>query len=182
MSILSFKPIGTRSLAKMYEYMIDSAKTNVNLIFALGTNPRYVIEEMQFAQQMFCKIAGNDYKQVVLSFDRDISLSFSIIKEIAEQIGRCLFAEEYQVFGAIHLDTENIHVHYLINSVNVSNGGRFRQSKSVYWYKREVNKILNLYGLNSIYYYEGIDGVVEPLSEVAILKIMLLCIWHSGII
>lgn len=168
MSVLSFKPLGIRSLQEMYEYMVNPIKTDEHLIFGIGINPRYALEEMQIAQQMFCKKEENDYKQVILSFDFDIALPVSKIKEVAEIIGRLLFSEEYQVFGTIHLDTKNIHVHYLINSVNVSNGKRFRQSKSVYWYKKEANKILNIYGLNSIYCYEGSYAIVEPSSEAAI--------------
>ena len=160
MSILKFERRTPRSLQEMYDYLTDPHKTNETYIFGIGCNPIAAVSEMQFVKNIFYK---NHYKhpyiQVIFSFDRGLNLHYYQIKQICFEIGKALLLEndKRQIFAAIHLlgkDQDNIHCHYLINSVNI-NGKPYDQAHHLNFYKKRINNILRYYGLTPIVMYES---------------------------
>lgn len=157
MSILKFVPHNARNLVDMCEYVLNPTKTSPDLVLGLGINARHALEEMMFAE--FVWEDGENqpsYQHVILSFDRNVktSLPLDTIKEIAWQIGK-LFYTEHQVLAAIHQNTPNIHCHYIICSINLFSGNQYRQQRSLYSYKQDINKILVRYGLLPIHCFSG---------------------------
>ena len=151
MSILKFENRTPKTLSELFTYLTDLKKTDSDGIFGIGCNPNYAVAEMQFVQHCFFreKIL-HPYIQVIFAFDIGVKLPFDKIKEICIKIGELLSQNQHQVFAAIHyLNTDKIHCHFLINYVSVD-GNLYRQEKSIFYYKQEINKILNVYGLNTI--------------------------------
>lgn len=161
MSILNFPLLGKRNLEEMYHYIVNPSRTNDLVIFGLGVNPHYALLEMEFAHYAFCTGTRNQYQQVIFSFDKEVDKKLSLrqIREIGEKIGM-LFANQYQVLGALHINTNNLHFHYLINSVNINTGKCYCQEGSIYYYYKAVNEIITVYGLEPIKYY-GYDSVAN---------------------
>ena len=159
MSVLKFPSIGSKTLEEMYKYIVDINSTKGLIIFGLGVNPNFALQEMEFAHLVFNNNRQKQYQQVIFSFDNGVqeNLSLDIIGEIGQKIAM-LFANEYQVIGALHVNSKNWHFHYLINSVNINNGNCYKQDGIVYYYFKEVNKIISTYGLNKIEYY-GYENV-----------------------
>lgn len=151
MSILKFENRTPKTLHEMYDYMTDTTKTNENGIFGIGCNPNFAVSEMEFVQKIFLKEKIlHPYLQVIFAFDVGIKTPLNTVREVCIKIGKLLSQNQYQVFGAIHhLDTDKIHCHFLINYVSI-NGELYRQEKSIFYYKQEINKILQAYGLNGI--------------------------------
>lgn len=158
MSILNFPQVGRRNLENMYNYIVDPNSTQNILIFGLGINPRYAIEEMKFAHFAFCNSREHYYQQIIFSFDDDVQkkLTLQQIEQVGKEIG-LIFAFRYQVLAALHVNTKNWHFHYLVNSLNIENGKCFEQEGSVYCYFKRINKILAKYNLEPIEYY-GYDS------------------------
>ena len=109
---------------------------------------------MNALKRIHNKVEGNPYKQMIFSFgDEASSLSIDKINEIGCKIGS-YYANEYQIIGAVHLDTDNLHIHYVLNTVNMLTGYKFGQSSHDLWrYKKYINAILLDYGLSPIDYY-----------------------------
>ena|GEM_PF-856277 len=151
MSILKYENRTPRNIQKMYEYMIDSNKTDDRGIFGLGVNPYNAANEMLLVQFAHGKpYLPHEYVQVIFAFDVGITLDIEVIREICIKIGSVLVIDERQVFGAIHyLNTDKIHCHYMINYVGID-GSLHRQGYSVCHYRDLVNEILQEYGLNLV--------------------------------
>lgn len=164
MSVLNFPSVGKRSLEEMFYYITNTNSTKNLIVFGLGVNLNFALEEMKFAHYAFNTTRKNSYQQVVFSFDSDVpkKLSLGQIQEIGERIGM-LFSRQYQVLGALHVNTKNWHFHYLVNSVNVVNGNCFCQDGSIYYYYKAVNEIITKYGLNPIKYY-GYDDSINQVG------------------
>lgn len=155
MSILKFENRTPKTLQEMYDYMTDTTKTNEDGIFGIGCNPNYAVSEMEFVEKIYLreKIL-HQYLQVIFAFDVGVKTPLNTLKEVCIKIGKLLSQNQHQVFGAIHhLNTDKIHCHFLINYVSI-NGELYRQEKSIFYYKQEINKILKTYGLNEIKFGE----------------------------
>ncbi|MDF2571540.1 MAG: hypothetical protein K0R55_3144 [Sporomusa sp.] len=86
MSILKSIDTNQRTLYGMIEYSKDNRKAPKELLYGFGVNPMYAYEEMQLVKQLFNKIGGRQYKQIIFSFDSDIKLPNVILKEIGYHI------------------------------------------------------------------------------------------------
>ena len=152
-----FKTIGgnRRSLPGMVHYITDDIKCK-GKVFALNasSNPEIAIQEMEAIKNLHDKNEGRLYKQFVFSFDRDIRhLSEEDIMEISHKIC-AYYGNDYQIIGAVHFDTCNVHVQFILNTINMRTGRKFSQSqKDLFDYKRYINTIVEEYGLNPVEYY-----------------------------
>lgn len=159
MSILKFVDGTPKNLRAMYNYMVDSSKTNPKWIFGLGVNPTSAVEEMKFVQQVYGYYnLMHEYKQCIFCFDVGLKLEGNLIIEVCYRIGEILqFGDRRQILGAIHgVGTEKIHCHYMVNYVGID-GSLLRQQYSVIYYKKCINEILKEYELNPIYYFGSDD-------------------------
>ena len=111
---------------------------------------------MRLIQSIFLREnLSHDYVQVIFAFDVGIEICIETLREICIRIAEVLSPDRRQIFGAIHyLNTDKIHCHFLINYVSID-GALYQQGYSVRSYKKQVNEILNDYGLSPITFFEG---------------------------
>ena len=83
-------------------------------------------KQFQETKEFYQKLGGRQYKHFILSLDKDKSDNETLLK-IATEASKKLFKNN-EVFLAIHNDTDNIHCHIVINSVDIENGKKFQQS------------------------------------------------------
>jgi hypothetical protein len=50
-----------------------------------------------------------------------------------------MWGDEYQVLVATHLDTQTLHNHFVVNSINMWNGKKFNCNEGVYWRFRSLS-------------------------------------------
>lgn len=165
MSILKAVNGSPRTLEEMYRYLTDPKKTIPQMTFGIGVNPKSAVKEMTMIQKMYhYEELQNQYKQFVFSFDKwtrwdgPSNMNLALIYSISYRIGTYLIgSEKRQLFGAIHFNKlPYLHCHYMINWISID-GKRWRQEKSLYSYKQELNTFLRDYGLTIIRCYEGVD-------------------------
>lgn len=156
MSVLKFENRTPRSLKEMHRYLTDPTKTDVRGLIGFGVNPYNPVAEMRLIQSIFLKEnLSHDYVQVIFAFDVGIEICIETLREICIRIAEVLAPDRRQIFGAIHyLNTDKIHCHFLINYVSID-GALYQQGYSVRSYKKQVNEILNDYGLSPITFFEG---------------------------
>lgn len=153
MSIFSIIEKEPRTLNGMVKYAKRSEKDEHILLDGLGLNHQYAAEEMFLGKQLCHKLSKRQYKQFIFSFDENVNLSYETIAEIGYKIG-AYYANDYQILMTIHFDTNNTHIHYVLNTINVNTGQKFRSSRSdLYNYKLYINKILQEYELSPIQQY-----------------------------
>jgi hypothetical protein len=101
-------------------------------------------------KKLFGKTTGRQYAHFVQSFhEKD-----PITPELAFQIGREYIAglkqwHNFQVSMAVHTDTEHMHIHYIINSVNMLNGAKWQCSKQdLKHFRQQSDELCRRYNLH----------------------------------
>lgn len=152
------KPIKVRignlaGLRAVINYVKDDEKTyNGRLVYMSGGMVGREFDDMVLTKKIFGKTTGRQYAHFVQSFHADDKLT----PEIAFQIGREYIASlkqwtDFQVLMAVHTNSENIHIHYIINSVNLRDGSKWQCSKrDLYHFREQSDELCRRYNLRVI--------------------------------
>ena len=147
MSHLRFFPKQPRTLPGMVEYAIpeeDTPSIGINLC------PETAYEEMQAVKEIWRKTGGRKYKHYVLSFEEEVNLPVETLLEIGYKVGQ-YFADEYQLLISVHQSTDNLHLHFVQNTINMLTGKKLSLTKGdMLDVKIHTNRVLAEYQLNPI--------------------------------
>ncbi len=131
----------------IFPYVMRDEATEQRLIGGIECSPDTALEEFRFVKKQFGKEDGRTYYHFVQSFAPDDNLT----PETAHEIGM-RFAEafpDYQIVVSTHYNTNSIHNHLIMNSVNLKNGKKYHQSKEdLMQLKRYSNRLCQEYGLS----------------------------------
>lgn len=122
-----------RALHDVISYCAQADKTE-GLVGAMGVspNPDWAIMQMQIVQSCFGKRDGVPLRHFVISFgewDQIQPLSaFALGQKIAEYYGW-----QYQIIFGVHTDTENLHIHFVMNTVSYIDGKKYPGDKRDYY-------------------------------------------------
>lgn len=108
--------------------------------------------DMRLVKNVYGKTEGKQLWQLIVSIDRYMYLTSS--KEFEEKRGfdlkyarligmdvcEYIYNEGYQNIFGIHTDTNHIHLHYLINSVNIFTGNHIRNA---YTFEKNIREVLS---------------------------------------
>ena len=145
MAIVKFAPAGS-PLNNIFDYVMRDEATEDKLISGVNCSPESALDEFRFVKKRFHKEDGRSYYHIVQSFSPDDDLT----PETAHEIG-LKFAEYFpgfQIVVATHVNTNAIHNHLIMNSVNYENGKMFHQSRNEMLQAKEYsNQLCREYGL-----------------------------------
>ena len=142
----TFKEIGEKgkytddnAISDLVEYICRRDHAVSRYIGAVGVELAHAADEMIWTSKHFNKYVKKRLRHFVLSFEgnhsEDLGLVYSIGEKVAEKIGK-----SYQVVFAVHENTENIHIHFIMNAVSYVDGKRYRGTHEEY---RHILKICN---------------------------------------
>ena len=146
-----------RGLKSKIDYVWDDGKSIPQFRHSLGVRDdnEGAYEDMLLNKQLFLKKDGRQYQHWILSFDAEVT------GEQADKVGTQvlkLLEDKWQAIMCTHLNTRNVHCHYLINSVQVGSGKKFSESKSdMLLFRKKINTILYDAGLSLIHKIEVIE-------------------------
>jgi hypothetical protein len=145
-------------LNELINYVTNEDKTD-NKLFVSGINcvPNIAYQEMLNTKKQFFKTGGIECFHGYQSF-----VSGEITPEQAHEIGiklaEELWGKKFQVIIATHLNTDNIHNHFVINSVSFKDGKRFCNTNKDYALIRKTSdKLCEEYGLSILKQEEKYD-------------------------
>ena len=131
----------------IFPYVMNREKTDENLISGVGCSPDTVLSEFTFVKKQFKKEDGRTYVHIVQAFSPDDDVT----PEMAHEIG-LRFAEYFGGFQAMvvtHRNTDHIHNHIILNSVNMETGKKFHQTAAELIKVKEFsNTLCREYGLS----------------------------------
>lgn len=137
----------SRGLGGILDYVTNQEKTTDSLITGVNCVAQTARDEFEAVKKQFHKTDGRGYYHIVQSFSPDDPLDF----ETAHAIG-LKFAEYfqgYQCVVATHMNTDHIHNHIIMNSVNFETGRKFHQSaREMQQAKEFSNQLCLQYGLS----------------------------------
>lgn len=143
-------------MKEMVDYVLDERKTREELCHTSGVTKQAAYEDMVFIKQLFGKTEGREYLHWVLSHDKGVSdnVADAVALEVLQ-----LLQKRYQIVLATHINTENVHTHFLINTVDITSGRKFSESvPDMLKFREKINQILETHGLNTI-------GTIEEFDE-----------------
>ena len=135
----------------------------------MGVNRNNAFERMNTVKKYYNKSGGREYIHFVVSFKG--KQNADDVYEIAERIA--MQYHEYQVLFAVHLNTDNTHIHFIVNTVCVSDGHKYSQSKSdMQNLKERIELIINQSGLlyddiyeEDVYSYDAFEDDPYELTK-----------------
>ena len=129
------------------QYKTEIEDTNVRLISGVNCIAERAFKDFMDTKKQFNKTDGVQFYYAVQSFEEDTDISPVLAHQIAiEWVEACY--PGYQALVCTHMDTDNIHSHIIINSVNSLDGHKIHQNKNDIERVRYVNDQLCMkYGL-----------------------------------
>lgn len=85
-----------------------------------GVTPQFIALEMDATQRLNTKSQDDKTFHLTVSFPGGEKPTTEQMKEIEEQIAKALGFEEHQRFAVVHNDTDNTHIHMVINKIHPS--------------------------------------------------------------
>jgi len=153
MAILRIIKREARTLEGMFAYAFDAAK----VLYSGGVwilDIKDPLKEFLICKWAYRQFGGVEYKQIILSFTTEESKLLSpdylirVVKEAAEAIANITAV---QTVYAVHGNTDNVHAHFILNSVSPWTGKKLQiTNQATVQMKMDINEILRRYGLMEI--------------------------------
>lgn len=136
-------------LDRLIDYAINGEKTE-NKLFVSGINcmPDTAFYEMTNVKKQFFKTGGIECYHGYQSFAEN-EVTPEQAHEIGVKLAEELWGDRFQVIVSTHLNTDNIHTHFVLNSISFLDGKRFCNTKKDYALMRiSSDKLCENYGLS----------------------------------
>ena len=135
------------------EYILNPYKARHGYIgggYVNMENVESIVGSMNKVAQEFGKVNGVQLRHFVISFlpqeTRDPYMVYQIGGQITMAI--CL---EYQTVFAVHEDTDNLHIHLMLNSISHQDGHRYAGTrKDYYTLVNCIGKVLRQHGIRKL--------------------------------
>ncbi len=142
------------ALAQTLHYAENDAKTKLNesaqLVAGIHCRADHAWEDMRTVQDCFGKTDGVVALYAYQSF-REGEITPEQCHEIGVTLARKVWGKRFQVLVATHMNTDNLHNHFVINSVSYVDGKKYEQRRSQYAEFREASdKLCREYGLSVV--------------------------------
>ncbi len=121
------------------QYAADDKKTDERMyVSGINCNAKRAYERMMATKKRFGKVGGNVAYHGYQSFQ-----SGEVTPEEAHKIGmetaRRMWGDTYEIVVTTHLNTDNVHNHFVVNSVSFKTGRKFENHISDHHKLREIS-------------------------------------------
>ena len=142
------------ALAQTLHYAENDAKTKLNesaqLVTGIHCRANHAWEDMRAVQERFGKTDGVVALHAYQSF-REGEVTPEQCHEIGVALARKVWGKRFQVLVATHMNTDNLHNHFVINSVSYVDGKKYEQRRSQYAeFRAASDKLCREYGLSIV--------------------------------
>ena len=146
-------------LAAALKYVSNDDKTDMQLfVGAINCPPVRAYEQMMATKRRYGKTGGNVAYHGYQSF-RSGEVTPKEAFEIGLETARRMWGKDYEIVVTTHLNTDNLHNHFVINSVSFNTGLKFENHISDHRRLREISdEVCKEYGktvLENAEFYNG---------------------------
>lgn len=157
--ILNFENPNRLKLLERLNYIREPVATNPDLMSTSYLSSRYPYEEMMFVKQCHLSAVndtfqGKHFIEFVLSLTSEESLYsndfVSCVKELDSYLAN--YSEgHYQLISCIHINTDNLHAHIVMNNTDFITGKRLVINKADFFTICEnINQILRSWNFSAV--------------------------------
>lgn len=119
-------------LAAVLEYAGNPAKTEqCRYVSCLNCELEYAAEQFAETKRLWRKTNGRSCYHGYQSFAAG-EVTAEQVHQIGVQLARELWGERFEVVVATHLNTDNLHNHFVLNAVSFADGKKFANSRADY--------------------------------------------------
>ena len=138
------------ALAQTLHYAENDAKTKLNesaqLVTGIHCRADHAWKDMRAVQERFGKTDGVVALHAYQSF-REGEVTPEQCHKIGVALARKVWGKRFQVLVATHMNTDNLHNHFVINSVSYVDGKKYEQRRSQYAeFRAASDKLCREYG------------------------------------
>ena len=117
------KKNSTSSFGRLVNYLLDEKDNDERVLGYSINNSSFTdinlfIKEVNATQQLNQKVKSDKTYHLVLSFDETDTITGEMLKDTEEQFCKLLGFNNHQRISVVHGDTNNKHVHVVINKIN----------------------------------------------------------------
>ena len=110
------------------EYITQNKKTKDRLITGINCSPSSAFDEMMAIKHLHKKTGGRQFKHFVHSYSKIEEITPEVAHEITLKLLEDEKFKDFQILVATHTDTDHIHTHIVVNSVNMETGLKWQHS------------------------------------------------------
>lgn len=131
-------------------YVIEPVKTdNGRLVYGLNCDALKAEEEFLKVKRDFDNEGSIQAYHGYISFSPQDNITANDALTIGKKIAEEMWGERFQVAMAVHTNTDNLHMHFLVNSVSFIDGKKARDDEKNYRRLRAItDRICQEYGLS----------------------------------
>ena len=140
-----------RDVKKLLAYISGRGKRSntdkVLSVKAFGASKMHKEAAFQFlkVQKYYNKTSGRRCYHFIVSFPGEFTCIDAVQQSAANIAQKVFYQRGFQVFYAIHLDTDNLHIHFAVNSVNLHTGKKLHISRNkLFTMKQEILECVNV--------------------------------------
>lgn len=152
-------------------YAVNGEKTEERLyVSGINCMPDTSYKEMINVKKQFFKTDGIQCFHAVQSFVKG-EITSEQAHEIGMKLAEELWGDKFQVVVTTHLNTDNLHNHFILNSVSFLDGKKFCNTKKDYAIMRKTSdRLCEEYGLNVLsqeekYYKYATSSLYKELMK-----------------
>ncbi|MCD7944680.1 MAG: relaxase/mobilization nuclease domain-containing protein [Clostridia bacterium] len=143
------KTIVERSLENEIDYVRNGEKTlREQYVEGINCHPISVYDEFTATKRAYLKTDKRLAYHGIISFPHDRRITPDIAFEIGKEFVRRCWGDRFEALVSLHMDTDNYHCHYLINSVSFVDGKKITGDERNWYRLRHVaDEIFKEHGL-----------------------------------
>ncbi len=135
-------------LRRVIDYILRDDKTELGLNSGFNCDADNAYNDFVMTKRNYNKETGRQYIHFVQSFSDREEISPETVKAIADELLMMDKFKGFQVVYATHTDTDNLHTHFILNTVNSYTGMKWKMSKEeLQELKDYSDEICRRYGL-----------------------------------
>ena len=143
----TYKVIGVGEHKKYFDE--NSYHSVINYIFSHATSiggsthsAETAADEMLYTANYFNKNKGKRLRHSMLSFSKEERVTPGIANNYALGIKE-YYADEFQIVYAVHNNTDDVHIHFVMNQISFIDGHRYAGKKQDYYgFKKYMHSII----------------------------------------
>ncbi|WDV44087.1 relaxase/mobilization nuclease domain-containing protein [Clostridiaceae bacterium M8S5] len=116
-------------LRRVIEYILRDDKTKLGLYSGYNCDADNAYNDFVMTKRNYNKETGRQYIHFVQSFSNREEIKPETAKAIVDELVLFHKFNGFQVVYATHTDTDNLHTHFVLNTVNLHDGMKWKMSK-----------------------------------------------------
>lgn len=147
MAIIKIK--STNNMDNLINYIQDDKSHNDKILYcnAIGVDPAAAARDMQLCKMAYCKTKGSQGKHLIVALSKQEEekvVAGNNVEKVADKIADIIYSNTgCQVAYAVHGNTDNLHIHYALNSVRIADGYKMQLNyKDKYRLETKIKSVL----------------------------------------